>query len=425
MASRISLLVLTVFLCTLPVHADLTTDLIGKWSFDLNGSDASGLGNHATYKGTASNAVGTNRKALACSTNGSYADIGNGTNTIVSSKLTVAAWVYHQGGLSSGGRHTILSRYQTSASGFIFDLIDAAEYVRFQINNTSVYTTVYSTPANQWVHLAATFDGTTMCIYTNGYLLYTSIIPAQNITNSGNLLIGARADSGPGNFMNGRIDEAYMYGRVLTASEILDLRNYSAFPIVYTNILMYGKVSTSLGAPLAGVLAWVSNAVGTTAGAWSRNDGTFTLEVEQFTNVTVTLTPPAGARIPVTATNFTTPATNFAMDFSVVGSADTTQFKAPAFYSPFGGDLQLQVFKTNEASERVVVSFIPVAANARFRMADTTLSGKVNLLTLNASAISKILTTGTYIMEMKIVPEGRIEDDARNFVQRKILVLGR
>jgi hypothetical protein len=73
---------------------------------------------------------------------------------------------------------------------------------------------------DQWHHLAATYDGTTVRLYLNGEL-DGSFSKTGSLSNSGNLLIGARADSSE--YFQGRIDDVRIISRVLASTHIQDL----------------------------------------------------------------------------------------------------------------------------------------------------------------------------------------------------------
>ncbi|WP_194976564.1 LamG-like jellyroll fold domain-containing protein, partial [Aquiflexum lacus] len=79
----------------------------------------------------------------------------------------------------------------------------------------------YSGDLGEWIHVAATFDGTTSRIFVNGTEDVSASYAPFNIgTTSGDLVIGA---VGTIQRFNGGIDDLRLYGRALEVSEITDL----------------------------------------------------------------------------------------------------------------------------------------------------------------------------------------------------------
>ncbi len=77
-------------------------------------------------------------------------------------------------------------------------------------------------PVGSWVHLAVTFDGTTMSCYTNGQLQ-----SAQSATFSftSPVPITMGVPQGSENFFNGKIDEVSLYNRALSSNEVASIYN--------------------------------------------------------------------------------------------------------------------------------------------------------------------------------------------------------
>lgn len=80
-------------------------------------------------------------------------------------------------------------------------------------------------PLNQWLHVVGTFQpGQSMRLYLNGLLIeqLTTGVPSQIFSSTSELQMGLQFDSSTGNHLGGIIDEAALYNRVLSASEILE-----------------------------------------------------------------------------------------------------------------------------------------------------------------------------------------------------------
>jgi len=74
-------------------------------------------------------------------------------------------------------------------------------------------------PTDRWVHLAATFDGTTMRLYMDGAECGTMNRPGTLLPTTGRLVLG-NFDVGHHSFFQGLLDDVRIYRRVLSPDEI-------------------------------------------------------------------------------------------------------------------------------------------------------------------------------------------------------------
>ncbi|HEY6229488.1 MAG TPA: LamG domain-containing protein, partial [Verrucomicrobiae bacterium] len=158
-----------------------------------------------------------------------------------SGMVTLEAWVLPsstQGDVAKIISHgpALLSLYQpdvveTNGSIFtspeVFLQIDGAgaNYTVGSSDGTNSFTATAAVPAadltaNQWVHLAGTYDGTNWKLYRNGTLIATSAaatgaLPVPN----GDWAIGSTGE-GWADIFNGSIDEPAIYNKALSAAQI-------------------------------------------------------------------------------------------------------------------------------------------------------------------------------------------------------------
>ncbi|MCW3464827.1 Ig-like domain-containing protein [Chitinophaga nivalis] len=89
---------------------------------------------------------------------------------------------------------------------------------------------------NTWYHVVATYDGTTMSLYLNGALYASTTTVSGDIVyqglNSDVFGIGAFQDENEFYPVNGRIDEVYVYGRTLSATEVKTFYDSYQFGLV-------------------------------------------------------------------------------------------------------------------------------------------------------------------------------------------------
>jgi Concanavalin A-like lectin/glucanases superfamily len=87
--------------------------------------------------------------------------------------------------------------------------------------------TVSPIPALRWVHVASTYDGTTLRVYINGVLDVSKPVSGRTCANAQPLAIGAKYKPAEGvleALFDGRIDDVRVYDRALSAAEIKTIR---------------------------------------------------------------------------------------------------------------------------------------------------------------------------------------------------------
>jgi len=157
-------------------------------------------------------------------------DIVQSSNTInttlaLSNKITVEAWVNPTNATYLG---CIVGNYQTNGSGMQFLLRRDYSNYTFWIDNGAGFNNVTSAATvttGAWVHLAGTWDGSTVKLYVNGILSGTASVTGSNIVSSTNQLwIGGNSAGTPEMFA-GSVDEVRVWNRALCQSEIQNNMN--------------------------------------------------------------------------------------------------------------------------------------------------------------------------------------------------------
>ena len=154
------------------------------------------------------------------------------------------AWILLLGNEGNGAHHWLIN----SAGGTQFGVWGGG-----QVNPTL--------PVGTWVHVATTFDGTTLSGYVNGVLIGTS---AASFNLTGMPLSLAQQHLGE-NYFNGQLDEVRVYDYALSAAEVAAL--VSAPLGVSTSTLPNGTVGTAYTQTLAAT-------GGTPPYTWSVSAGT-------------------------------------------------------------------------------------------------------------------------------------------------------
>jgi uncharacterized repeat protein (TIGR01451 family) len=214
----------------------ITTDpgLVGQWKMEEGSGaiakDSSGWGNDANLSGSPSWAPSPKGLALDFDGSTDYGVVSDQWALDPTTSLTLSAWIKPQ----AQGSLDIISRAAAgSVDGYALSLTpstastnprtvvmqfnEASSGNTFRVNSTTQYPTNGST----WMHVAATYDGTTMRMYINGEEERSEVGPASIAANLINVGIGAQSD-GTRKF-RGQLDDVRIYRRALSATEITEL----------------------------------------------------------------------------------------------------------------------------------------------------------------------------------------------------------
>lgn len=199
------------------------TGLIAAYGFEeTSGStatDAVAANRSAGTITTATRVTGRIGKGLSFNGTDSLVAISNTTAVALSSNMTLEAWV-NPATTDNTWMPVIFKPYNSSQISYVVQGRTPQNgvpcvYVSPSANNVLASTAL---PTNTWSHLAATYDGATIRLYTNGVLAasqaQTGVIPnsSEPLTIGGNALFQA--------YWKGSVDEVRVYNRALSASEI-------------------------------------------------------------------------------------------------------------------------------------------------------------------------------------------------------------
>lgn len=220
------------------VNPQDNTGPVGWWKLD-DGSgntavDSSGSGNNGTLVNNPTWGGGMVGGGMNFSGANQRISIPDSNSLDLSGQITISAWIkpgeQDTQYLVKKARNGTVNGYELSLSS------NGKVFVRFnEASSGNTYrldsSTSYPTDGNTWMHVAATYDGTTIKLYING-VLDASVNKTLTIaTNSIPLSLGSDDDySAP---MKGSLDDVRIYGRALTATEIQSLTsNVNYAPVV-------------------------------------------------------------------------------------------------------------------------------------------------------------------------------------------------
>lgn len=154
----------------------------------------------------------------------SVPDSGDETAWTSLTELTIETWVYLDELLPTAGSLDIIARYNTNFSAFPYSLYltkteGGLDGIVLDVSNSALTTSIEINQdfTNQWVHLAGTYDGSSLKLYVNGELVNQAdgVVDISTIINSDDVLV-----IGYPNF-KGSIDETRIWNYARSRDEIV------------------------------------------------------------------------------------------------------------------------------------------------------------------------------------------------------------
>jgi len=203
-----------------------TNVMAGYWPLDAgSGSDiidGSTYGNDGNILGTPIWVAGKYSNAVRLD-GSTYISVPDDASLDFTDGITMAAWIK-----AEEYRKQQIMRKKSGSTGYELTLSNNSNNtISVRLNGNETYR-IYSTsvyPINgDWMHIAATYDGTEMKLYINAIEENsTTNVPGSIGTNSDPLGIGAD-DDGDDKF-KGTLDDVYLYSTALSQTEIGQLMN--------------------------------------------------------------------------------------------------------------------------------------------------------------------------------------------------------
>jgi hypothetical protein len=217
-------------------NTSLSNGLVGYWKMDestantcTNDScDSSGNANDGAWNGNTVNTTGKFSNGTIYDGTGDYTNITSSTSMQLTSQGSLSAWVYMSATPDNQDRFITHSQNNDFWIG-----INSTNFTAFIYDGSGVYAqaVAYSSYINTWVHITGTFDGKRLKLYVNGVL--SADASAGSINYEGGdarSVIGSYAD-GTGGYLTGKVDDARLYNRALSNSEILTLYDWAPNPV--------------------------------------------------------------------------------------------------------------------------------------------------------------------------------------------------
>ncbi|MGI9457252.1 MAG: LamG domain-containing protein [Aeoliella sp.] len=212
---------------------DITSNLVAHWALDetsgTTASDSSGNGNSGTFSG--SPAWNTGGQIVGCldfEISDGNDRVNAGTFDLTGSGVTLATWIWQESG-NNDARVIIKSTGNSGAQQSWGLTSDETGELDFRIRTGGNWYRVQVPGAisnGVWTHIAGTYDGTTLRVYINGVEAASGAHPvggAVETDATGTVTLGDSIAGGRP--FDGKIDDARVYDRALTATDIAFLFN--------------------------------------------------------------------------------------------------------------------------------------------------------------------------------------------------------
>lgn len=205
--------------------------LVSWWPGDGDANDIADR-NNGTLQNGATFAAGFVGQAFSLDGLDDFIRVSDAANLRITGEITLDAWVFIKQYPSVGPGFVSKGNFGNFVESYVIGIEPAGTFA-FVLNRdgtpggrTLVRGPVI--PLNTWTHVAGTYDGTTMHIYTNGIEVGSASHGGGIFVVPDPVLIGTADRTGtgfPATFVNGLIDEVEIYNRALAGEEIQAIFN--------------------------------------------------------------------------------------------------------------------------------------------------------------------------------------------------------
>lgn len=210
------------------VDASYPTGLSAGYTFQegTGNTVADVTGTHTAGSISSASWISSGKYGNALSFNGSTSYVNLGTFDITGQALTISAWIKADS-FASNVDPRILSKATGSAEADHYFMLGSTpsngNKLRFRLKTNGTTKTLIASsgdlPVGQWVHAAATYDGSMMRLYKDGVEV-GSVAMSGSISSSGTVPVWVGRNPDGINAFHGAIDELRIYSKALTPTEI-------------------------------------------------------------------------------------------------------------------------------------------------------------------------------------------------------------
>jgi hypothetical protein len=222
--------------------------LISWWTGDVTPNDAVGT-NHGTLQSGATYTPGEVGYAFNFDGVSQFVNVPDAASLEITGPITIGAWIKTK---TSNVQQSIVEKYGTPVGGGYAlreTSSNKAEFFTLDNGYTGDFISgITSLTSNTWYHITGLWNGSNIQVYVNGVLDGTANSTRNPKAGSTPLKIGARGDDATTPFA-GQIDEAVIFNRALSASEIQAIYQAGTngmcapTPLMFTGSPSYNKTN--------------------------------------------------------------------------------------------------------------------------------------------------------------------------------------
>lgn len=226
---------------------ELNQNLIGHWKMDLSTAGSNAIDasqNNPNLTNVNSTAPGNGRFLYGADLeldSSNYFYTADSAILSLTGNITLAAWINPES-TTANTHFDIIGKWDGSNESYL--LAQYGDELRFYIDSSNNYveTSAANLAPSTWYHVVGVYHAAsqTAKIFVNGIeqtTTTTGTIPSSIGDDSGRFHIGAEdSTTSATNFYDGIIDEARLYNRILSPSEILQIYHFAPEPVAYIRL---------------------------------------------------------------------------------------------------------------------------------------------------------------------------------------------
>jgi len=199
--------------------------IVGMWLFDEGegkvAKDSSANKNDGKPIGNPKWVEGRFGKALDFNGSSDYVEVADSKSLDITGDITIVLWLYKR----PAGRGTLVGKWKQVGDVWSYVLYDRGEggggwRLRWSDQSQTNLEGPYTLPDNEWVHNAATYDGSSMKVFENGEEIGNIAANKQIDVTDNPVWIG---NDGYQQHFNGILDEVAIFNVALTKGDIQNI----------------------------------------------------------------------------------------------------------------------------------------------------------------------------------------------------------